>query len=268
MGPDAARYLIAAQGHPVARPFHLRWLLPAVCKNDIRRWWIVWALSWPLLAGSVFWLAADLGWQRAVFAAVLTVGLPGVWGPAAVRPVGVDLPAMAVTALAAACAVHGLVWAAIVLVVLAAQIKETAPVWAALWAWNPILLVGLMWVAFNAVVIRSGVDEVTRREPFATIHRHPFRTAIAARKGRWRDGWLWVAPWGVCLAGLYQIDWRLAAVLAVAHLQVLVATDTVRLLHTAAGPAIALAAAAVIPIPWLAVAAVAHLFWYRQPEVI
>lgn len=266
LGPDASRYWLAGQGKAVARPFNLRWLLPTICRNDPRRWWFAWFASWPILAGSMFWLASGLGWQRALFAAVVTLALPGVWGPAVVRPVGVDLPAMALAALAAAGAVHGLWWVALPAVYVAATIKESAPIWAALWAWSWVPLVGLIVVAFAAVTIRPDIDEVTARPDLKAIHDHPFQTALRAR--RWRDGWVMVAPWGICLAALYGPSWPLLVCLAVAHMQLLVATDTVRLVQTAAGPAVALAAAQVLPVQWLPLAAVLHVFWFRQPEVV
>lgn len=268
LGPDASRYWLAAGGQPVARPFHLRWLLPAVCGQRIRAWWVVWACSWPLLAGGVFLMGSHLGWQRALLAAVLCVGLPGVWGPAVVRPVGVDLPAMALTAMGVGLAAHGWWAPAVLLVALAAGVKETAPLWAALWAWNPIFLTVYLTLIPIVVFAQPAIDQVTAQPHLREIHDHPIRTAWAAHAGRWRDAWLWVAPWGVCLAALREPTWPLAAILAVAHLQVLVATDTVRLTHTAAGPAVAVAAASVLPPGWLLMAAVAHVWWWRQPEVI
>lgn len=275
LGPDAARYWIAAQGKPVARPFHLRWLLPQLCKNDLRRWWVVWAVSWPVLFASVWWLASGLGWQRALFAAVLTVALPGVWGPAVVRPVGVDLPAMALAALAAAGAVHGLWWVVLPAVYVAASIKETAPVWAALWAWNVYPLVGLIAPLFIAMSFRPAIDEVTARPELREIHDYPIRSAVKYRTALdqpnmpwWRNGWVMVAPWGVCLAGLYRPGWPLLVVLAVAHMQLLVATDTARLLHTAAGPALAVAAATVIPVEWMLIAGVLHVFWFARTDAM
>ena len=119
LGPDAARYWLAGQGVRVVAPFNLRWLLPAVCRNDPRRWQAVWLVSWPLLAsGAVFWargMGAD--WWPALAAAAFLVALPGIWGPVSVRPVGVDLPAMALSIWAAGFWVHG--WWVPALVVLA-----------------------------------------------------------------------------------------------------------------------------------------------------
>lgn len=267
LGPDAARYWFAGGGGRVARPFHLRWLLPLVCGQHIRRWWAVWWSSWPVLFVGVWWLAADLGWQRATFAAVLCVALPGVWGPHVVRPVGVDLPAMALTAVAAAAAVHGWWWLAILALAFAAEIKETAPVWAALWAWDPALLLALIFPLAALVAIRPELDPITAGHPvLRRVHDHPIRTAFEHRRGRLRDAHLWVTPWGASLAGLYGLTPQVAATLAVAHAQAVVATDTVRPVQTAAGPVLAIAAAQVLPLQWLPLAALLSVFWWRQVE--
>ena len=135
-GPDAARYLLAGQGKPVARPFNVRWLLPAVCRDVARRWWVVWFASWPLLAAGAFVWALGMGadWQVALAAAAFLVALPGVWGPHSVRPVGVDLPSMAVAIWAAAAFAHDVPLLGIVLTFAAAWISEKAPVMVALWA--------------------------------------------------------------------------------------------------------------------------------------
>lgn len=87
-GPDASRYWLAAQGRRVARPFNLRWLLPALCGDDLDVWRFVWLLSWPVLAVGTAWWALGTGttWQVALAAAALLVALPGVWGPPSAGP--------------------------------------------------------------------------------------------------------------------------------------------------------------------------------------
>lgn len=265
IGPDAARYLHVARGGAVPHPFHLRRLLPAVCGTDMHRWWLVWGLSWPVLAASMFAWQSAHGWQIAAAAAVLLLALPGILGPSAVIPVGVDLPATALALAGVAVMPHSLP-VGIVLVALAAGCKETAPVFAALWAWSLWPLLALVVPAVLAVACTPGPDPLGGK--FQQIADHPFRTAIEARLGRWRDGWLLVAPWGVCLVALYAPSWPLVAVLAVAYLQLLVATDTVRLVQHAAGPALAAAAAHLIPIPWLVPAVVVHVVWWGKPERI
>lgn len=267
LAPDAARYWLAAQGNRVARPFNLRWLLPLVCRTDLRRWWAVWGCSWVALGGGTLWLGWGLGWQRALFATIVCVTLPGLRVPA-VKPIGVDVPAMGFAVLAAATATHGVWWLAVPLVVVGAGIKESAPVWAALWAWNPILLVGLFAVAVAAIVRPSEIDRFTAHPHLLEVHEHPVKSSLEYRRGRYRDAYLWVWPLGACLAALWSPTQQTLVVLLVAHLQLVVATDTVRLVASCAGPALAVAAAAVIPVPALWLVAVAHVFWWRPPEVI
>lgn len=268
LGPDARRYLIAALGARVSRPFNVRWLLPVLCRTDARRWWAVYLASWPVAAaGMVAWrLAAGDSLAVAVAAMALLVGLPGVLGPSVVIPVGVDLPATAVTL----CAVAGFAadvpvvpW---LLLLAAACIRETAPVWAALWLWSPWPLLVLVAPCVAHLVRRPGPDPLGPQ--FQQIADHPIRSAIEFHRGRWRDAWLMVAPWGVTLAALYDPSPWVIVTLAAAYLQLLVATDTVRLVQHAAGPVMAAAAAQVIPGPWLVLGLVAHVWWWRTPERI
>lgn len=271
IGPDAVRYIALGTGKPVPRPFHLRWLLPTLCEDVAARWWAVWLTSWPLLAGGMFgWrLATGDDWRIAGAAAVLLAALPGILGPAAVIPIGVDLPATAMSLVGVMLLEIG-GWTAtvfgIAVLCVAAGIRETAPVWSALWLWSPLPLVALAPVLIRAMVAKTGPDPLGPK--FDEIAAHPVRSALGAHRGRWRDGWLMVAPWGICLAALYQPDWRLLVVLALAYVQLLIATDTVRLVHHAAGPVMAVAAAHVLPVPWLLLAVVVHTVWWWTPERI
>jgi hypothetical protein len=270
LGPDATRYIHAAMGHPVPRPFHLRVALPWLCGTQGLRWSIVWLSSWPIAALGMFaWRAPIDGWQIALAATAFLLALPGILGPVAVIPVGVDLPATALGLLGAALLADGhpaRIAAGVMVVCIAATIKETTPVWVALWTWSPFALIALIVPAVIAIVRKPGPDPLGGE--FQHIANHPVATALEHHQGRWRDAWLMVAPWGVTLAALIGVDWRLLVVIAVAHLQLLVATDTVRLVQHAAGPAVAVAAAQVIPTQWLLLAVVAHTFWFRTPERI
>jgi len=244
-------------------------LLPRICGPNLHRWWAVWAASWPLLAGGAFLWAIGCGasWQQATATTAFLVALPGVWGPAAVRPVGVDLPAMAVAMCAAVAFVNGYPLLGAVLVLVAGCIKESAPIFVALWIWSPIALVGLLAPLVAGLVLRPELDPVTAHPTLREVHDHPFRSALEHRKGRWRDAWLWVAPWGVTLAALVGADVRTVVTMVVAHLQAIMATDTVRLVAWA-GPVMAFAAAGLIPVGWLLLAVAVHVFWWRQPELV
>ena len=268
LGPDAARYWLAGRGVTVARPFHLRWLLPYLCRNDLRRWSIVWWASWPLAAGGCALLAHTYGLspQRCAVAAILLIALPGVLGPPVTRPIGVDLPALALAVMGAG--LYRLGWwpAGLALVLVASCIKESSPVFAAVWAWSPLLLLAFIAPLIRHLIAESAIDEVTAREPYRTIYDHPLRTSLHARE--WRSAWVMVAPWGITLAALNAPSRALATALVVAHAQLFVATDTVRLTQTAAGPLMAVGAAVVIPEPWLILAVVAHVVWWRKPELV
>lgn len=271
LGPDAARYLAAADGRPVPRPFHLRWLLPYFCGTSARAWWLVYGLSWPLAAcGMIGWrVTAGDPFGVAVAAAALLIGLPGILGPKVVAPVGVDLPATALSLLGVWLVELGHpahVVAGVMVVALAAMVKETSPLFAALWCWSPWPLIAFVVVGVRVLVAETGPDPLGPK--FDAIAAHPVRAALAAHAGRWRDGWLLVAPWGACLAALVGADWRLGVVLAVAYAQLVVATDSVRLYQHAAGPVMAAAAASVFPVAWLPLVVVLHVVWWRAPERI
>jgi len=272
LGPDATRYVLAGTGTAVPRPFHLRWLLPAVCKNVVRRWWIVYVSSFVTLVVATFvWrIVADDPWQTAAAAALLVAGLPGILGPQVSIPVQVDLPATALVAgslIAFETHTPAGIAAGVAICAVAASVRETSPIIAALWGWT-------LWplLALAVPVVISRLRTATKIDPLGgqmqTVLDHPIQTALAWHRGRWRDGWLMVAPWGVCLAALYAPDWRLAVVLVVAYAQLLVATDTVRLYQHAAALPMAVAAAQIIPVVWLPLALVLHVAWFRKPERI
>lgn len=272
LGPDARRYVLAGQGIRQVKPFNLRWLLPAMLGDDLRAWRMVWLLSWPALFAAMFaWrYAAGDGWQIALASTALLVALPGILGPVVSIPVQVDLPATAlmVTGLWLIELGHpAQVVAGVGVLAVAACIRETVPVWAALTLWSVWPLVALVVPAVT-YVLRPAAKLDPLGEPFQTISEHPFRTALEHHAGQWRNGWLMVAPWGICLVALYAPDWRLIVVLVAAYAQLLIATDTVRLIHHAAGPAMAAAAAHVIPVEWLLLAVAVHVVWFWKPERI
>jgi len=207
------------------------------------------------------------GWQISIAATVLLAALPGILGPAAVIPVGVDLPATAGTLLAVMVMSSGHpahIVAGCVVLAWVACVRETAPVWAAVWLWSPWPLIVLVVPVIRHVTTRTGPDPLGPK--FDEIAAHPVRSALAAHRGRWRDGWVMVAPWGVCLAGLYRPSLWVVVAVVVAYGQLLVATDTVRLVQHAAGPVLAVAAARTVPVEWLVLAVVVHVVWFVTPE--
>ena len=265
LGPDAARYVLAGSGTAVPRPFHLRWLLPALCGDDIEAWRFVWLISWPVAAAGFVWWQYD-NMPQALAGCVFLLALPGILGPEVSIPVQVDLPATAVGLLA--CGAFGAnpwhIAACCILATFAGCIRETAPIMVALWVWSPWPLVGLVAPLAAYLVRKPGPCPIGLPD----ISDHPLRSSLKFHTGQWRDAWIMVAPWGVCLAALYSPSWQVGAVLAVAYGQLLMATDSVRLYQHAAGPVLAASAAAVIPPAWLPLAVAVHVVWWRTPHRI
>lgn len=254
--PDGIRYRALANGAPVPRPFTLRWLLPWLCRLSDRRWRAASILGALLAVVGTGFLAPD--WRTGLAAGLLVLALPGI--RLNLRfPVLVDLPALGLAVCAAAAWHHGLWWVAVPLVLVAGCCKETAPVFAALYAWHPALLVGAVAPLARALVARPGPDVVAPHYPrnpevvalCAASLAHPFRTGWTIHKPLLLSP-VMAVPWGAALAGLAALDWQLAAVLTVAYAQLLVATDTVRLYQWAA-PVLCVAAATVVPAVWLPV---------------
>lgn len=242
---DGKHYLSPS---PRRRPFHLRWLVPYICRQDALRW--VWCsrFSLLLLGLSAYFYAGSR--SVGLFVAVSMLGLAGVSRFNLRYPILVDLPAMALTLGSAALWPHSHV-ASILVVLMAGCAKETAPVFASLYAWNPWLLLGLLPVAIRAALFRSA--------PIADSIWEPVTTAWKVRQGTWGDPTRWVLPWGILLVALYHPTWQVAAILAAAYGQCLIASDTVRL-YQWAWPVLAVATARTLGPAWLLPAIVIHMF--------
>src|SRR5574338_730768 len=123
---DGRRY---TSGKPQPTPFHRRW-----CG------WPKWLLTASSYLGVLF-VASTLGswWQSLLF-----VTLPGVWF-IATRPTTVDGASMAL-AWGAALVFPRQPYLAVLLSCLSGFIHERGPVFASLYAWHPLLLVGVCCV--------------------------------------------------------------------------------------------------------------------------
>jgi len=240
--PDGARY-VAAASQRVARPFHLRWLLPRLCGPHTRRWRYV-------THGSIIAIAiltaiyAHNPWMACV---ALLPGITFSWR----YPVLVDAAGMAAALAAAVVSPH--CWpAAIAIVLIAGTIRETAPVWAAIYAWHPILLIGLVPVAVRALM-RQGGDVLDAEN--AWILAHPIKASRKYHSGAWLDPFVMVTPWGALVAALAGLDAQLGVALGAGYAQLLIATDSVRLYQWAA-PVAALACVHSLPawsLPFIAI---------------
>ena len=121
--------------------------------------------------------------------------------------------------------------------------RETVPLFAALWAWSPLPLVGLATVGWWR-----------KSAPSTEAHlAQPLRAALTLRREIGFDAALYLRPLGAALAGLALPTAQMVATVLVAAAQLLVAVDTIRLLAWAA-PVLVLGAVKTIPPTWWALA--------------
>lgn len=256
LSPDGFYYLAAGRGEPVPDPYALRWLLPTVLGAEAWRWALCSYVSIALIA--VFgWLYAgswliDTGPQ--VLAVVLLVMLQGVTRISIRYPVLTDAPAFAL-ALGSAWAIRaGYPAACIPLALLAGATRETAPIFAAAWAWHPAPLLGLVavgWWRPLRVIARQRAASYRAApsapaEPLPPWLTHPIRAALLRRWDVGLDGSLYVRPWGAVIAGLAIPTPQLLVTVALAYAQLFAAQDAIRLYQWAA-PVLVLHAVHVIP---------------------
>jgi hypothetical protein len=258
---DGRRYLHAGARQPVPFPFALRWLLPLLCGASVRRWQLLTAAHLVILPPLVTlwiepWIADD---RLRVAGGLLVCGFAGVWRTSLARPVLVDAPAMTWSLGAAILFQHHLWYLGILASLVAGSIKETAPVFAACYAWNPLGLLGLLAPIARRLTVRAGSDPVGEE----SLLRDPLRTGRLSHMGRWLSPASMLAPWGAAVLAVFTTDPAiipgLVITTAAAYGQLLFATGTARLYQWAAPP-VALAAATVIPARWAIGVLVLHLF--------
>jgi len=234
--PDGQFYLKLGSGEPVPTPYRYRWLLPRILKANVRAWNVVTGTSIVLTCP----LIALYGGEVGLVAVLLWVGLP--WFRLGVRyPVLTDAPAMLFTLAALVMVPHN-VAISLLLVMIAASMRESTPVYAALFAWNPIFLLGLIPVAIAHFATKKG--EIP---PGAEWLEKPKMAAWESHAGKWLDPKWTLLPWGAALAALFHPHfWQAVPVLAMAYGQMLVANDFARLYQWAA-PVVVVLAAQMIP---------------------
>ena len=250
--PDSARYLTS---RTPPSPFHLRPLLPCLCRQSAARWYAATWVGAALIALGTALMAP--GWPG-IAAAALVLALPSVRFSLS-HVVLVDMAALGLATTSAGFAVHGWIIPALILVLLAGAAKETAPIFAALFAWNPLLLAGLAVPAIVKLVRTPGTDVLNEPE-HAWILAHPIQ---AGRKYHHRmliDAMpILITPWGACILALGAPSIQLAATLTAGYAQLLVATDTVRLYQWAA-PVVAIAAVSAVDPRWWPLMVIVTLF--------
>jgi len=257
---DGDRYLTMGGGGAVPYPFMFRWLIPALCRTSIPRWRICTDTHLAFLP--VLTAIYIAHWQARPAAAVagglLICGFPGIWRINIRRPVLVDPAALCWALGAAVLSLHGMWPAALAAALVAAAMKETTPIFAACFCLNPLLLIALAGPLVRWLSSRGGNDTHNSR-----ALADPIGSARLAHAERLFDPAVMLAPWGVGLLAVLVDDGTIALIVVLALLlgygQLFAAVNTARL-YQWAGPAVALAAASVLPPGWEPAALLVHLF--------
>lgn len=238
--PDGIRYVAAVHGR-VPKPFHYRHALPRLLGDDGRKWFLASRVAtWSLLP-LMWWY---VGGVRGLAAAAMVGGLSGVFHFNRRFPVLVDASGMAIALLSADLFRHNLWALGIAVALIGGCVRETSPLMAALWAWNPLALCGLIPVAFRHFQ-REGPDP-QGNPPWKIREQLRICTAIHRKQPLW----LFILPWGGALVGLANGSPQLALTALACYAPMLVATDTVRI-YMWAFPVMLLAAVHAVPLTWL-----------------
>jgi hypothetical protein len=242
--PDGVRYFAAAEQR-VARPFHLRWLLPRLLGDNFKRWqYVTHGALFALLP--LMYVYAGGGW-RGLAAALMVLGLSGVWKFNRKYPVLVDATGVCLALSSAVAFQHGLWPLGLALALVGGCVRETSPIFAALYCWNPLALLGMVAPAVRSLQ-REGPDVLDGENEW--ILRHPFRAGWIFHRHKLFMNY--VLPWGAAVVAFANGSPQLALTCAVAYAQCLVATDTIRL-YQWAFPVVLVAAVGAVPLAWLPV---------------
>ena len=253
--PDSERYLAMGRGETACWPFHARFLVPWLCGDRTRWWHAVTAgsliLSGPALAG--FARSSGLTDLQALACVVAFTGLWGAFGLLTLCPVLVDAPAMLFILLGGSLYLSetAAVWVLLPAGLLVGAIKETGPIWLALFAWHPAALVGLIVPALRYALPHPPADN--------EIISRPLRAGMMFRRGTLWDGRIMLAPWGIGGLALLNPSPQLWVALALAYVQPLMASDVTRLVQQIA-PVVLVHAVVMLPEAWLPLALALHLF--------
>lgn len=159
--------------------------------------------------------------------AVLLMTLPGAWF-ISTHPTCVDAPSMLLGMLAAIVMPLN-PWVAVLLSLLSGWIHERGPVFAALYAWHPLLLVGLVAVGWWRKPAKADSDELVGRGLMSAVVAHkPYVDWLDMRVNALSLRGLWLAM------AYYGCSVRALCTVAVAMLSRIVGTDSCRYIFWAA----------------------------------
>ena len=243
--PDSERYMNRTK----FPPFHLRWLLPFLLRKNTVAWQIVTGIATVLIPVAMFYFLESWGlsYIQCIIGGLLTLGLKGVFGFNIRVPVLVDSTAMLLMVISATLFNYGMIIPAIAVVVIAGCIKESSPVFTAIVSLNPLALLGLIPVLIMFVRGKTDKHDIGGKKS-EEILKHPFKYGISMHSNIWLNYNLWLS-FGILLLAFKNPSIHLLLMFGVAFSQMLMATDSIRLLHWCF-PVMILYTVPLIPLEW------------------
>jgi len=229
---DSHRYLSAGKGVLQRNPFHLRWLLPKICTDDHFHWRVITGYSIIALVPMMFAYLLALGVEplQALFGALLVPGLGGIFRFNIKVPILVDAPVLLLSLMSATMFLEGHIIVAVLFVIIAGCMKESAPVLTLAFSLNPLALLGFANFIFFKLFKKGAEKDSIGNDVFLD---NQLATGIKYHRGVWFHEKM-LLPWGVCLLAFFSpVDGMLwlAFALAIGYGMLLAASDTVRIYH-------------------------------------
>jgi hypothetical protein len=257
--PDAVTYQHMGKGGAACNPFRHRWMIPRLLGDNRKLWLIAYPVALILTAPLLCWFG-ELNGINGLWAVALWVALP-LWD-ILTRNSGIIDPFAWLSALLAAClSLAGYHLVAVLAACLAAMIDPRAMIFAALWALDPLLLVGLVPVAICEWKAPHGQPLM-----HADVINHPWLSSMQKNGQYVHDAPNMLLPWGACLVGLMALPLIHVVTLCIAYGQMFRAIDLSRLYMWAA-PVVIVATVQFIPDAWMPVAVLATWFNPCRPVV-
>lgn len=269
VSPDGVQYLRMATKQEVPMPYARRWFVPWLMglgawdrlpSWPLRRRWLWLGAGFTVFSAVLTAYYAAHTLERRVLAVLLFAGLPGIWRLNVRLPILVD-PAAYCAAIGSALLIrseHPVL--GFLLALIGCSVKETVPLFAAVFAWSPVQLFALAGSAMTHYAILEFGR--VNHNPAEAYLRYPMSEARKVHD--FFDLGPKLFPWGAvavlaALAASANTLTMIAAVgVAFAYAQLAVAMDNARLYQWAAPTLIAVGLSN--PPWWVWIAAVVGLF--------
>lgn len=256
LSPDSKRYILGERLHS---PFHLRWLLPAICRQSEMLWNLFTLIPIILIPVVMYAYLKSLGFNeiQSLTGCALTCGLPGVIIINYVAKYLSDGFAMLMMLFSVLGFQTGNIILGVLCSVVGSMAKEQCFIYSFLISWNPLSLIGALPVIIRALTYKPNPVDILGGEE---ILKHPLISGIKIHKGRLFEMKQQILTWGACLFALGG-QWNLQSVIVIfaAYASQLLTTDSTRV-YMWCFPVVVVLAVSVIPESYALPLVVLHWF--------